>query len=235
MKRARYLYQLQELENREEDIRERLAEIGAALGETVAQRKARRAVENAEKNVRRLTVQQNDLGLQANSLKQKISEEEQQLYSGSIRNPKELSEKQAEIVSLGHRRESVEEQLLDTMIELEEAKSLVERALARLKAVDAAWTADQQVLLAKKEELDARLADVAARKDALLPSIPAGDITMYRRLRAAKGKMAVALIRSGTCNGCWMDVPPARLARVYQDEFLFCENCERLLLLEEEL
>lgn len=232
MERARRLYRLQELDLEEEKARRRLAEVEAAIGETEALRAARRAVEEAQEQVGRWTVRQQDLELQVGSLKGKIADSEKRLYSGSIRNPKELSDLQAEVASLKRRLERVEEDLLEAMIGLEEAEAAAERAEAHLRGVEEAWSSAQAALREEKGELEDRLEQLAAARAALLPSIPPGDLGVYRSLRERKGGLAVARVLDGACVGCGMEVPSARFQEAMGEALVFCGNCERILLVE---
>ena len=232
MERLKSLYQLQQLDNEESEIQARLSEIEALAGDSPALQQARLDLEQAEEQVKHWTLQQQDIELQAGSLKQKITESEQALYSGSTTNPKELSERQSELTSLKRRLENMEEELLEAMIEREEAEAISARAQTHLEQAESEWSKDQQDLLSEKESLQERLEKVTTGRDELVPGIPADDLRVYQNLRGSKGGSAVALIQGGICAGCGMEVPSARLARAGEKGLFFCGNCERILLPE---
>jgi predicted nucleic acid-binding Zn-ribbon protein len=232
MSRAQLLYQLQELDNEEEAIRKRLAEIEVALGETATQRRAKKAVEKTNKLARQWSVKQQDLELQVSTLKKKIADSEHRLYSGNIRNPKELSDRQAELASLKRRLEAKEEDLLETMIEREEAEIMAKKAQARLRRVNQELELSQQSLLAERKEIKTRSEAVSEQRANLSAAIPADDLRLYQHLRSAKGN-AVAIVSGETCTGCWIQLFPNHLARVRRGDLTFCDNCERILLLGE--
>jgi predicted nucleic acid-binding Zn-ribbon protein len=94
------LYRLQGLDSEGDKKRRRLAEVEAALSESEELQQARRAVERAGERVRKWAVKQRDLELEVQGLADKISHDEQRLYSGVIRNPKELEDLQAEVAAL---------------------------------------------------------------------------------------------------------------------------------------
>lgn len=232
MSRARDLYELQQLDNEKEATRKRLAEIKVALGETTAQRRARQAVEKANKVARQWSVQQQDLELQVSTLKKKIADSESQLYSGTIRNPKELSDRQAELASLKRRLESKEEELLEAMIKREEAEERAKKTQVHAKRVNEGWELSQQSLLVEKDELRARAKAITTERANLTTRIPAGDLQVYNTLRSSRGN-AVALVSGETCTGCWIQLFPNHLAQVRRGDLTFCDNCERILLLED--
>jgi len=232
MDRAERLYRLQQLEDEEERLRRRLAQIEAALGETPALRQARQTARETAEEARQWGVRQQDLELQVSALKQKIADSERRLYSGSVRNPKELSDLQAEVASLKRRLERTEETLLEAMIAREEAEAAADQARQQQERAEAEWAASQEDLLGEKERLEDRLEEVTEARAALLPSIPAEDLRVYQGLRRTKGGLAVALVRGGACTGCGMEIPSGRLQRAREGGLFFCGNCERVLLFE---
>ncbi len=235
MSRALSLYRLQQLDLGEEQRRRRLVEIAAALGESPGLRSARDAVQKAEARVRRAGVCQRDLDLAVKGLKQEIAATEQRLYSGSIRNPKELEELQAKVASLKRLQDQRDEELLEAMIESEEADETQVQATQQLAATEAAWSADQSALRAEQAQLEAHLQEIAGQREALLPSIPPADLERYRVLRREKAGQAVAVLQGGACMTCGMEIPPAILARGQEAGLPFCGNCGRALVLKEEL
>lgn len=229
---AAQLHRLQQLENEEQDVRNRLKRIEEALGETPALRRARRRAEETARTVRKLNTKQKDLELQADTLKQKISRSEERLYSGSIRNPKELSDRQAEVASLKRRLDQTEERLLETMIAREEAVEAEAKARESRAQAEAEWGADQGDLVDEREALRQRLAEIEVAEDDLLAQIPKRALKIYRDLRRTKGKRAVVALQGYTCTGCWTESPPALLKPSHPGELMFCDNCGRLLLVE---
>jgi predicted nucleic acid-binding Zn-ribbon protein len=224
------LYRLQSLDSEGDKKRRRLAEVDAALGENKELQQARQAVERAEKRVRKWAVKQRDLELELQGLVDKTSRDEQRLYSGVIRNPKELEDLQAEVDALKRRRQKLEENLLEVMIEREDAETAQARARSHLDEVQADWTAQQADLIDERDELQAGLAEIEQAREALLPSIDAGDLRTYEALRRRKGGVAVALLRDGTCGACGVGVSPRLEWRLRQGELVPCSNCERILV-----
>lgn len=234
MSRAASLYRLQKLDSEADHKQSRLETVRAALGETPALRRAQARVQKAAAAVQQRRTHQRDLDLTVRSIKDEIAAAEKQLYSGSIRNPKELTDLQAKAASLKRLLEHKEDDLLEAMIGLEEAEAELEAAQAHLAETEAAWQADQGVLSGEKEQLERRLAEIAREREVLLPSLRADDLTLYRSLRQRRGGVAVAMMRGGACTACGMEVPPGRLEQGHAAGLLTCGNCERILLEEEE-
>jgi hypothetical protein len=224
------LYRLQNLDSEGDKKRRRLAEVEAALNESKELQQARRAVEQAEEQVRKWAVKQRDSELEVQGLADKTSRDEQRLYSGTIRNPKELEDLQAEVASLKRRRQQLEEDLLEVMLEREDAETIRSQAQSHLDKVQADWTARQADLINEREELQARLAENEQAREALLPSIDAGDLRIYESLRRRKGGIAVALLCDDTCGACGVGISPSFKWQLRQGELTPCSNCERILV-----
>jgi predicted nucleic acid-binding Zn-ribbon protein len=224
------LYRLQSLDSEGDEKRRRLTEVEDALGEDKALQQARQAVKRAEEQVREWAVKQRDLELEVQGFADKTARDEQRLYSGTIRNPKELEDLQAEVAALKRRRQQLEESLLEVMLEREEAEAEQSRAQSHLDEVQAGWTAQQADLVEERDELQAKLAEIEQAREALLPGIAAGDLATYEALRLRKGGLAVALLRDGTCGACGVGIPPRLEWQLRQGELAPCSNCERILV-----
>jgi predicted nucleic acid-binding Zn-ribbon protein len=170
------------------------------------------------------------LELEVQSLVDKTSRDEQRLYSGVIRNPKELEDLQAEVTALKRRRQQLEENLLEMMIEREDAETAQAQAQSHLDEVQTDWTARQADLVGEQEELQGELAEIEQARKTLLPSIDASDLRTYEALRRRKGGVAVALLRDSTCGACGVGIPPSLEWQLRQGKLAPCSNCERILV-----
>lgn len=224
------LYGLQCLDSEGDKKRRRLTEVEAVLGESDELRQARRAVDEAQARIQQWEVRQRDQELEIQGLEDKISREEKRLYSGAIKNPKELEDLQAEVASLNRRRQQLEEALLETMIELEEAQGARAQGQKHLEGVLAGWTTDQADLVKEQEALQARLAEIDQAREAALPGIDASDLAIYEGLRRRKGGVAVVPLQGGACGGCGVAIPPSLQWQLREGHLTTCGNCERIVV-----
>ena len=224
------LYRLQCLDSESDEKQRRLAEVEAALGESDALRQARRALEKAEALARKWKLGQRDLELQIAGLADKTARFEQRLYSGAVKNPKELADLQAEVASLRRRRQQLEDDLLETMIEREEAEAGQVRAREHLEQTEALWTTEQADMEVERETLQGELAGLERARSALLPNIEAADLSTYRAVRRAKGGLAVVQLRDGACGGCGVTVSSRLEWELRQNTLTPCSNCGRMIV-----
>ena len=230
MSRVELLYRLQEVDTELDAKHRRLQQVEASLGETEELSQARIKLEQAKVAHRRWQTTLQDLELRMAALDNKIRNSEQRLYSGTVRNPKELESLQEELNYLRRRKSSEEDSLLEAMIGVEEHESAWKDAQAHWEIVEAAWTADQTDLGQERDELLARLAELTGLRAAREQAVGGTDLGTYEELRRRKGGTAVARLQGNICLSCYVEVPSSRLQPVRQGETLtFCSSCGRIL------
>jgi hypothetical protein len=230
MTRGEALYRLQQLDSEHDAKQDRLTEIEVALRDDTALREARQALEKAEKRAREWQIKQRDLELEIESLVDKTSQSEERLYSGRVKNPKELSDLQAEVTSLKGRRRRLEDTLLEAMIEREEAEETRDEARAHLEEVETIWSTRQADLKAERETLQQRLEEIKQERDAVVPRIDADVLATYEKLRETKGGQAVTRVRDDTCTGCGVTISPSAEWKLRHGELIHCDSCGRIIV-----
>ena len=195
MGRSANLYALQQIDHEADSHRDRLAVVNESLGETDQLRSAHRRLQQAQETLSQWRTRQRDQELVLQSLDQKRQASEQRLYSGKIRNPKELSDLQEEVASLGRRRASIEDELLETMVMVEEGEAEEREASESLSRISGQWERDQAALLAEKETLESRLLELSALRQQRVASTAPADLKSYEHLRPRKRGVVVAILK----------------------------------------
>lgn len=224
------LYRLQCLDSEGDEKQRRLTEIEAALGESETLKQARRTVESAEALVKKWTLRQRNLELETEGLADETSRSEQRLYSGAVKNPKELADLQAKVAALKRRRQKLDDDLLEAMIEREEAEAAHAQAQEHLDETQARWSTQQSDLMSERKSLQERLAQIEQARAALLPRIEASNLATYQALRHRKGGKAVVQMSDGVCEGCGVAVSSSLEWQLRQGELVTCGNCERIIV-----
>ncbi len=224
------LYRLQELDAELKEKRRRLAEVEAQLQGSEAVQEARRALDVATEVQRAASGSQRDLELALESLCEKAAAAEKRLYSGAVTSPRELAELQAETVSLARRRQQLEEELLQAMIEREEADGQASAARSRLQGAEANWSALQTELSAEQDALRKRLAGLKKERQGLVSVIDEDYLASYLSLGDRTGGLAVVRVEDGAFGGCGVALARTREWQLRQGELASCNNCERILV-----
>ena len=230
MTRGEALYRLQQLDSERDAKEARLTEIRTALEDDSALREARERLEKAEKRALEWQIRQRDLELEIESLVDKVSRSEKRLYGGKVKNPKELSDLQAEVASLKGRRQRLEDTLLEAMIEKETAEEARREAREHLEEVESVWGTRQADLKVEQELLQKRLKEIQGKRSATTPRIDADVLADYEKLREIKGGQAVAHVRDDTCAVCGVTISPSAEWKLRQGELVHCDSCGRIIV-----
>ncbi len=224
------LHTLQTIELELEARSRRLKEIQAALGETEELRAARATLEKAEADYHHWQTRQRELEFEVRTLEQRIANFERELMSGRTRNPKELEGMQANLLSLQQRRQALEDELLEAMVNVDECATRRDEAHAAYEQTEAQWQADQAQLQSEQAENQKAIAQLRARRDALIKQLDDNLLAEYRRLRDRRGGYAVSEVQQGVCQVCGVTLPTSLVQAARRDEELvYCGSCGRIL------
>jgi predicted nucleic acid-binding Zn-ribbon protein len=230
MSGAARLYQLQLVDSERDDARNRLAEVEASLGETGDLRRAREAVSETDEGLKRLRSQLRALDLDVSAVSAKLKKNQERLYSGRVRNPKELASLQDEARALRRRMAELEDEQLELMIAIEQEEAELAERQARLRQIEAAWRQDQADLQAEKERLEQKLTELEEERGQMRAGLRAANLDEYDELRRRYGGIGVALLKGGICQMCGVDVPTQVARAVERGEGVrHCPVCNRLL------
>lgn len=229
MTTAEILYELQQTDDAIQSAEARLAQVQADLGESAELQAARSKLTETQDQLQELERQQREQELDLQTIATKIKSEESRLYGGRVKNPKELTGLQKEVGYLKHRREEVQDALLETMMAREEAAQRAAERRERLEQVEAAWQKDQSVLLEEREKLRGELERAHAMRTELVEQVPPDALSTYDYLRRTRG-VAVARVENGTCTGCQVRLSAVDQRKVLAAELMTCSNCQRVLV-----
>lgn len=224
------LYQLQELDLELTSSEQTADRITSQLGESKTVIEARKILDSERKLLEELTTQQNSLEWETDDLNSKLAKVEEDLYSGRIRNPKELTDIQHESDLLKTQRAKLEEKTLELMEQVEGATRNVAASDAELNRLENDWKSQQKKLSADLKQLKTAIADLQKRRQLMADGIETAAVEIYRELKKQKGT-AVARVEGGLCNGCRISLPVSDMQRVRTGKLVRCGSCGRILFL----
>jgi len=225
---AKQLYQLQEIDLELESNEQALSQIVSQLGESQAVVRSRDELTSEQQRLDELKRQQNSLEWEIEDIVGKLATVEEALYSGRIKNPKELASLEHEVDGLKTRRIQLEDKVLEIMEQVELAIKSVATLNGELERLEAEWQSQQQRLSADIERLKAVLSDLKQKQQVLSTTIEPHAVEFYQRLRKQKG-VAVAKVEQGRCCGCRILLPTTGLQRTKGSNLVQCSSCGRIL------
>ena len=229
MTTAEILYQLQEIDVTLKQHTDRVNQVKEEIGENEAYRQARNALEQAQMGLQDSQKEQRRLELELQSINDKLSAEESRLYSGNVKNPKELAGLQKEVRYLRTSRSQVEDSLLETMVTSEESSDQVHAKQSAYDSVAQTWEQGQAHLLEEKSELESNLEALSVRRSEVTSALSPKILSEYDYLRRTK-MTAVAEVQKDMCLGCRVSMSAIDRQKVQSEELVNCSNCGRILV-----
>jgi predicted nucleic acid-binding Zn-ribbon protein len=224
------LFRLQQIDSHLDQALTRLDDIEKALSFDDALSQAKQYHSQQQNELSRKQ-QQLKLAEQKVATQQvKIEQNESTLYGGKVTNPKELQDIQNEVLSLKKYLAIYESDLLDAMIEHEQAAQDFDQAVANLKSAESSCAQKNQVLEKEKDSLKADLQVLAHEREAAAVSIPPEDISIYDQLRKQRRGIAVARLADNSCAACGSTLNAALVqAARSPSQISRCTSCGRIL------
>ena len=204
---------------------QRLKELNEQLAELDAD------IEIAEKQRSEIARDQSRLEGEIAMLEQKIQNEEVRLFSGKVANPRELSSLQAEVNQNRTKRAALEDDLLEVMVQREQADETFTRLSDERQQIGAAADELSQTVGALFLEIDGELQRHTEQRERIATELPDDLLDRYERVRATRNGVGAAALVNGTCQGCHTKLPATEAERVKGEGGLQrCENCGRILV-----
>lgn len=128
----------------------------------------------------------------------------------------------------------LEDEILEALGEIDDyqaagvdARQLLDRGREELAKIEARLTEEAVLIQGDVTRLEAELKSSESR---LLSEIR----DVYYRVMASKGSDGMALVEGEYCGGCYQQIPPNSINRLYLKQPVLCNNCGRLLYLPED-
>lgn len=225
------LYELQQVDSALDALKRQYAAMDRGQEERTRYDAAKAAHEETLAALKAAETDHNDTKLELEGVVTKHKEVETKLYSGSVRNPKDLQFMQEEVEMLGRNRERLEEKLATLAADVEacrarekSAKKILSEAI---KAYNVKASAAQEQSATFKAQAEALTAQRKTQETDITPDL----IKRYNTLRASKQGIAIVILQDGNaCGGCKMGLSRDTVQRVREGKVVvICENCERMV------
>jgi predicted nucleic acid-binding Zn-ribbon protein len=230
MPRIADLWVLQEIDSALDIRRGQLADAQERLGDPEELLAARARVADLREGARRAWSSQKDIEAEAEPIKAKIAAADEKLYGGSVRNPKELSDLQADVEQLKRQLSAVEDRDLEALGALESAEQELREAEATLASLEAATREEQAELNERIARLTGEVGQYEAERRDAASAIEDTVLRVYDHVRRAHQGRGVARLDRSLCTGCRITLPTTMVNKARSGQALVqCPTCERIL------
>jgi uncharacterized protein len=229
MNQSAYLYRLQKIDSQLDQVKLRLTEIERLFNEDERVRKAKQSADASLRALETARLALREIEFTVKEQQIKINQAESSLYGGSIHNPKELQDLQKDITSLKKYLLVLEDQQLQSMMDVEEAESNEKTATTAYHQAQADSIQQKAGLAGEREQLLKNQARYDSERAASLSLITEASLVVYQRLREQKKGIAVSAIEEETCSICGSEIRPSEIQTARLSNLTYCSSCGRIL------
>jgi predicted nucleic acid-binding Zn-ribbon protein len=125
---------------------------------------------------------------------------------------------------------TLEDKILEGMLEADELIALVKRTEKELADEQKAVDAERKAMTAEHGELQASLERIAAERSTLVAALDPQVLAIFELIAKRRNGIAVAEARDGICTICHVRLRPQVFNTVRRnDQIIQCDSCQRIL------
>ncbi len=226
------LYQVQIYELEIDHARDRIETIESLLSHNTGLAAAQALLEERKHDLQVARTHLKDLELEIASLATKISDVNELLYGGKIKNPREIQERQQELDSLQRRHAHLEELIADAKQDVDNCLTAVSLAEENMVKATHINTETNHELSKERENLDLVIKAALLKRKKIVTDVPESTLKHYRALRKIKSGQAISILKEDSCGVCGIEQPSSEVNKVIMrtDEIIHCIGCGRILI-----
>lgn len=223
-------HRLQQIDTRLDQVNAKLKQINILLEDNIALKKISKSKAAIKQTLDSNTKQLFELDQAVLTQLIKIQQVESNLYSGNVKNPKELQDLQTEIFSLKRHYLALENTQFQIMERIETNQIEYDKICLEFDSAEKDFFFKNSILVEERDFLLKEIDRLNAEKKAAENSIDPLELSFYNKLRVQKGGVAVSTIFEGACNSCGSTLTPAQAQAVkLPAQIICCPSCGRML------
>jgi len=226
----RRLIELQKLESTIADAKARVASHPQRLAEADARlSEARRVVDTAKERLKDSTEGRRTLEKDAAVYQGRLTKFKEQL--SAVKTNREYQAMQHEIATAQTDLESVEEKVLERMMEADALTADLKKAEAALAVQQKEIDAEKKALADELVTVEASLHTARSARDGIVKEMEPRLLGLFEQIaRVRKGQAICSATRDGLCSVCHVRLRPHVFQQVRQnDSIIQCDSCQRIL------
>ena len=229
MSQSGKLYELQTLDRQLDTIQERLEEIEIILNENAAIQAAHASLAKSNESREQWRKKQHQIEEEQDKLRRESQASHDRLYSGSVHNPRELTDLQDKITELNNRIAELEDPLLEAMLNIEDNEEQIATTQASLDALLKEQEETLGTLTQERTQLIAKRGGFENQAEKAKRGIPAETLTQYQQIRKKLRGIAVAELQGKSCGVCASSLTANIIQQARRGNIVTCTTCGRIL------
>jgi len=230
MSQRAFLYNLQFIDNQIDKIQNRISSIDVKINSNQEIDETDKIIKSIQEKFNLKKAEISEFESQSNILSKKLLQNNNALYDGKIKNPKELQSVEDEVLSLKKRIKNFEDKIFGLMLENELIEGELKSQLEIHHTLFKNKVKENEELNAEKQILMDSLEKLRTEKSPIEKQIKSELLEKYAMLRETRNKLAVAVISENACSACGNMITPAEIQKIKSpiDEY-YCQICKRIL------
>jgi len=230
MSAALGLYRLQQVDSQMDKVQARLDVIRETLENDLELRTAMNNVSSSESAHKSASSLVKESEAEVERQRIKLEQTEASLYSGQVKNPKELQDLQMDVASLKKYLVTLEERQLEAMVHAEETEKKLSDANNKLQQVQSKLK-DQNIDLTNESDiLHKDLERLESERKAVVGELTESTLNIYEKLRQQNRGIAVAAMMDNSCSACGTTLTQSQHQSARSSDQLFnCPTCGRII------
>ena len=225
-----HLYQLQKIDSSLMANTTRLESIETSLSIDTTVKSLKNDSEKLIEELNVLKIEMSRIEDNLLNRRNKLEQSESSLYSGTIKNPKELQDLQKEIAFIQSNIADLEDEQLELMVKIESQEEALSLSLDRLKAAELDHLNNNALLIEEKRELLTIHQHLCKERDLMVSQVGDDLLSLYDALRSKKKGIAVSKIEDQMCSVCGSTLTPAECQSAKSRiDIISCPTCGRIL------
>src|SRR5580704_2015492 len=227
----KYLIELQAVDLRLIEIRERMSRFPKRLAELEARvTAARQQINTAKEALTGSLKERKTYEMDVEQWKERAKKYRNQ--SGEVKTNEAYKALQHEIQNAEDEAAKAEDRLLDRMVAGEEYERQLKKAEASVKEVEAGVDVERRAMQAEYHAAQKELAAAETARAAAVAAVPEDLVDHYERIAKRHGGIALSEIKGEGCGQCGVHIRPHVIQQLQRDSnegFFHCETCTRIL------
>jgi predicted nucleic acid-binding Zn-ribbon protein len=187
-----------------------------------------------EDKLKTLQVDQKNFELDLKQKEDLISKADQSL--GVLKTNKEYQAKLYEIESFKADKSIIEEKLLLMFDEVEAARKKIDQEKAVVSSEEKKYLAEKKIVDDEVAVIKDRVLVLESQRNQLTPGVHPDFFHRYEKILQNKDGLAIVPIKNQACGGCFMHVTEQLFNAIkMHDQIVYCDQCARMLYLEDDL
>lgn len=167
------------------------------------------------------------LGLQTD----KIKDDKDKMFSGTITSSKDLENMQEEVKILTQKNDELENQILEIMDKIDEKKPSLDEITDKKEKVEKEIEEIKKEIRQDIKKLEDKIGVIKERREKVVSRIPEDTMNGFRKMKSKKGGIAIAYLKDNICSACNMEMSAVDRDEITETDKIYnCPVCGRMLI-----